>query len=71
MIQRNPRKTGQKTGQSTSWQRVEKWYNEATGAEGHYYHQHLVMPGILKLFGLQPGNSVLDLACGQGVLAST
>ena len=56
---------------STSWQKVEKWYNEAVGPEGHYYHQHIVLPGVLKLFDLKKAEhvSVLDLACGQGVLA--
>lgn len=57
--------------QSTSWEPVEKWYNEAVGEEGHYYHQHIVMPGVLKLLDLasSASPSILDLACGQGILA--
>ncbi len=29
----------------TSWQKVSRWYNDAVGEEGHYYHQHLILPG--------------------------
>lgn len=55
---------------STSWEPVEKWYKETVGDEGHYYHQHVVMPGLLKLLALDqtPSASLLDLACGQGIL---
>lgn len=54
---------------STSWEPVEKWYSGSVGDEGHYYHQHIVMPGVMRLLDLQPTSSVLDLACGSGVLA--
>jgi SAM-dependent methyltransferase len=56
---------------TTSWEPVEKWYQSAVGDEGHYYHQQVVIPGVLKLcdFGQTPNASLLDLACGSGVLA--
>jgi ubiquinone/menaquinone biosynthesis C-methylase UbiE len=57
------------TSHSTSWQPVSDWYNSAVGADGHYFHQHVVLPNVLRLMKLQPNSSVLDLACGQGVLA--
>jgi SAM-dependent methyltransferase len=55
---------------ATSWEPVKKWYNKAVGKEGHYYHQRLVIPGILRLMQLKQTSqpSLLDLACGQGVL---
>lgn len=62
---------------TTSWQKVAPWYNKITrGGEGHYYHQHVVIPGVLRLLGLSPKiqNSrfqILDLACGNGVLAKS
>lgn len=64
-------KRNQSTSQSTSWEPVEKWYKNSVGEEGHYYHQHVVMPGILKLLSLAKTQSpsVLDLACGPGVLS--
>jgi len=53
----------------TSWQGVSKWYNKSVGDKGHYYHQHVVIPGALKLLNLTKTASLLDIACGQGVLA--
>lgn len=52
---------------STSWQPVSQWYNSSVGESGHYYHQHVVIPKSLAILGSP--ESVLDLACGQGVLA--
>ena len=56
---------------STSWEPVEKWYSGAVGDDGHYYHQHVVIPGVLRLLELDKMSapSLLDIACGQGVLA--
>lgn len=57
---------------STSWEPVGQWYQNAVGDEGHYYHKNIVIPGILRLLNLdssKPPLSVLDIACGQGVLA--
>ncbi len=54
---------------STSWHGVKKWYHNLVGADGHYYHKHLVIPGTLKLLGANKNSIVLDLGCGQGVLA--
>jgi ubiquinone/menaquinone biosynthesis C-methylase UbiE len=60
-----------KHSSSTSWQSVGKWYNETVGEEGHYYHQSLIIPNVLKLlnFSANEPASLLDLACGQGVLS--
>lgn len=52
----------------TSWQSVSSWYTKAVGESGHYFHQHVVIPATLRLLNLQPHNSLLDLACGQGIL---
>jgi SAM-dependent methyltransferase len=54
---------------NTSWQNVSGWYHGLVDKQGHYYHQHVVIPGVLELMNLSPGASVLDLACGQGILA--
>jgi SAM-dependent methyltransferase len=53
----------------TSWQNVSEWYGKAVGKEGNYYHQHIVLPNSLRLLDLKNDSSLLDLACGQGVLA--
>ncbi|MDP1836265.1 MAG: class I SAM-dependent methyltransferase [Chlamydiales bacterium] len=56
---------------STSWEPVEDWYKAAVGKEGHTYHKEVVLPGLLKLIkAFKPKcDSLVDLACGQGVLA--
>lgn len=56
---------------STSWEPVEKWYSSTVGDDGHYYHQHVVIPGVLKLLKSEtfPMVSILDVACGSGILA--
>ena len=56
-----------KPASKTSWEPVEKWYNRLVGDEGHYYHRRVIIPGVLRL--LENPKSVLDLACGTGVLA--
>ncbi len=52
-----------------SWQNVSNWYSQIVGEKGHYYHQTTIIPGALNLLKLKSGDSLLDLACGQGVLA--
>ncbi len=52
----------------TSWQPVAKWYNKLVSDKGHYYHQHVVIPGVLRLLSLDKNSRLLDAACGQGVL---
>ncbi len=56
---------------ATSWEKVGGWYNGIVGDEGHYYHQKIILPGVLKLLDIDKTkeSSLLDLACGQGVLA--
>ena len=54
---------------TTSWQSSSTWYSKEVGLTGHYYHQNVVIPGVLRLLDLKPSSSVLDLACGQGVLS--
>jgi len=54
---------------SSSWQPVNQWYNEIVGEKGHYYHQHVIIPQSLKMLKVSDDSKVLDLACGQGVLA--
>jgi ubiquinone/menaquinone biosynthesis C-methylase UbiE len=52
---------------STSWEGVGKWYHGLVGEEGHYYHRQLILPGVMRL--LEKVDALLDLACGNGVLA--
>lgn len=53
---------------NTSWKPVAPWYSQLVGKKGHYFHEHVVIPGVLKLLRLKENGKLLDLACGEGVL---
>lgn len=53
----------------TSWQPVSKWYDKLVGQTGQEYHERLIIPALLQVADFQTGDSVLDVGCGQGVLA--
>jgi ubiquinone/menaquinone biosynthesis C-methylase UbiE len=55
----------------TEWEKVGKWYDQTVGQKGHYYHREVILPKLLFLLDLDryDSPSLLDLACGQGVLA--
>lgn len=54
--------------ENTSWEGVNQWYDRLVGEKGHYFHQKIILPNILKLLDLKPNSSLLDLGCGQGIL---
>lgn len=55
----------------TTWETSSSWYDKIVGAKGHYYHSQVILPGVLKLLAQEKNTHphLLDLACGQGVLA--
>jgi len=53
----------------TSWESVSSWYDQLVGEKGHYYHEELIFPNLLKIWKLQQKDRVVDFACGQGVLS--
>lgn len=54
----------------TSWESSSKWYDSVVGAEGHYYHEQVILPNLIKLINSNgEPKSFLDLACGQGILS--
>lgn len=52
----------------TDWDQVAGWYDQLVGDAGSEYHQHVVLPGVMRLLAPQPGQHAVDVACGQGVL---
>lgn len=50
------------------WDKAGDWYQDCVGEKGHYYHEAILLKGVLRLLQLQPKQSLLDLGCGQGVL---
>jgi ubiquinone/menaquinone biosynthesis C-methylase UbiE len=55
-------------GPKTDWTDVADWYDELVGDAGSEYHREVVLPGIVRLLAPKPGETALDIACGQGVL---
>lgn len=65
---RPPRPRAPRPGASTDWSGVADWYADHVGDGGSEYHQKVVLPGTLRLLDPKPGQTILDVASGQGVL---
>ncbi|MBK9750085.1 MAG: class I SAM-dependent methyltransferase [Chloroflexi bacterium] len=59
---RNQRKT-------KGWNSLSKWYDGWVGDAGSRYHQEIGIPRILSATNVVAGKRILDVGCGQGVLA--
>ncbi len=53
----------------TSWDHVAGWYDGWVGGSGSRYHRSIAIPVALRLLDARPRERVLDVGCGQGVLA--
>jgi len=58
----------QQQHQRTDWHGVHEWYDRLVGDAGSEYHQHVVIPGVVRLLAPRPQDAIIDVACGQGVL---
>ncbi len=54
---------------NTSWDPLAAWYDGWVGEDGSHHHQKIAIPAVLELLDLSPGERVLDVGAGQGVLA--
>ncbi len=52
--------------QNTSWGGVSGWYDELLTKQEGTYQKDLILPNLLRLLAPKPGETILDLACGQG-----
>lgn len=64
-----PRPPAPQPERATSWQNVADWYDDLLDDRGNDHYERVILPGALRLLNAQPGSRVLDVACGQGVLA--
>lgn len=65
----NARRPGRAPAAGSSWERVASWYDGWVGSAGSHYHQAVGIPTVLRLVDPRPGEQVLDVGAGQGVLA--
>lgn len=58
---------------NTTWGKVAKWYDKHLTETAGNYHITLIIPSIQRLLSKHLGNkgSVLDLACGQGMITDS
>lgn len=48
------------------WDANAEWWDSYIGPEGNSFHRELLVPATDRLLDLQPGEIVLDIACGNG-----
>jgi len=53
----------------SAWNTMAAWYDEKQGDDGDLWHRTLIDPALLRVVGSVAGQTVLDLACGNGYLA--
>jgi ubiquinone/menaquinone biosynthesis C-methylase UbiE len=68
-IDRRTRYRGTQPAASTSWDPLATWYDGWVGEGGSEYHRQVAVPALLRGLNPQPGDAILDVGCGQGVLA--
>lgn len=61
--------SNKKSAATQGWDPVAAWYDKLVGESGSDYHRHVILPAALRLLDVRPGESVIDVCCGQGVLA--
>jgi ubiquinone/menaquinone biosynthesis C-methylase UbiE len=51
------------------WDQKAEFWDSLHGDDGNKFHRTLVAPAVERLLALQPGERVLDIACGSGMVA--
>lgn len=66
-MKRKPSKKTEKkkSARPTGWGKVATWYDDHL-KEDDTYHAKVVVPNLVRLVGLRPAQSLLELGCGQG-----
>lgn len=53
----------------SGWDPVASWYDGWVGKDGSEHHRKLAIPAVMKLLDPKKGEHIIDIGCGQGVLA--
>jgi SAM-dependent methyltransferase len=52
----------------TAWEAQATWYDQRHGDEGDDFHSRVILPAVLQRLAAKPGERVLDVCCGPGLL---
>ncbi|MGQ0601454.1 MAG: class I SAM-dependent methyltransferase [Anaerolineales bacterium] len=52
-----------------AWEQLAPFWDERQGVAGNVSHREIIAPAAQHLLDVQPGDTVLDAACGNGVFA--
>jgi SAM-dependent methyltransferase len=66
---RPPRGNARRPAAQTSWDPLAYWYNGWVGEGGSEHHREVAIPATIRLLEPHPGERILDIGSGQGVLA--
>ena len=64
-----PRIIAAVSGSRSSWDPVAGWYDATVGIRGSPHHRKAAIPTVMQLAEVRRGERVIDVGCGQGVLA--
>jgi 2-polyprenyl-3-methyl-5-hydroxy-6-metoxy-1,4-benzoquinol methylase len=51
------------------WNTNAEFWDSKQGDDGNHWHLNLIRPGVKRLLNGQPGQHLLDIACGNGIFS--